>query len=336
MNGQNQIRSDMMNKKFLAFLVGVIFVLQTVASVYADNIDESNPKDEADVETISAQCSVDQNDIVSYGDSENVLNLTAAESGTDFTKVSGSYTTDITKPYEGNWHILSWKDNFKAGCSNWDYNGNYHMGSESAFEYITGGIPNGSGITKFSIDVTNRIYEEKYVDIYVSDSLDGKWTKCDYTVADNVTDNDQNATMTGGNLRKRITFNFDKSNGYRYIKVSRVAAPENAWAYELGGFSFSWDGIPDVTVDYAKDGNSLKATVKLVNQSDFLPFIVFAGYDSEGTLLKASYHSEGLLNGSKKIEYVIPSKDISKSRLFVWNQENLSPAATLGDFNAAK
>ena len=254
----------------------------------------------------------------------------------DVIGAKGSYTTDIKKPYDGNWHILSWKDNFKAGCSNWDYNGNYHMDSESAFEYITGGIPNGSGITQFSIDVTNLIYQKKYVDIYVSDSLDGNWIKCDYTVADNVSDNDQNATMTGGNLRQRITFNFDKSNGYRYIKVSRVAAPEDTWAYELGGFSFSWDGIPDVTVDYAKDGNSLKATVKLVNQSDFLPFIVFAGYDSEGTLLKASYHSEGLLNGSKKIEYVIPSKDISKARLFVWNQENLSPAATLGDFNAAK
>ena len=232
-----------MNKKFLAFLVGVIFVLQTVASVYADNIDESNPKDEVNVETISAQCSVDQNDIVSYGDFENVLNLTAAESETDFTKFSGSYTTDITKPYDGNWHILSWKDNFKAGCSNWDYNGNYHMDSESAFEYITGGIPNGSGITQFSIDVTNLIYQKKYVDIYVSDSLDGNWIKCDYTVADNVSDNDQNATMTGGNLRKRITFKFDKSNGYRYIKVSRVAAPEDTWAHELGGFSFAWEDI---------------------------------------------------------------------------------------------
>lgn len=323
-----------MQKRILSFFVGVLFVMQTALPIYADDaigdVSESGEIISADLYENSVNEQID-NSADTYSYEYDLSEISTTE---NFTDVSGSYTTDISKPFDGNWHIISW-ETAKPVDSTWSYGGNHTMESDDEFIYVTGGVPKGSAITNFSIDVTTSIEDKKIVDIYASDSLNGTWTTLSYTDS-NISLNDV-GNPEGNKVAKKIDLSFDKSLGYRYIKIKKNANSSGEhWLWMLGGFSFEWEGIPDVTVDYAKDGNSLKATVKLVNQSDFLPFIVFAGYDSEGTLLKASYHSEGLLNGSKKIEYVIPSKDISKARLFVWNQENLSPAATLGDFNAAK
>ena len=246
---------------------------------------------------------------------------------------SGTYKTNITEPFDGNWHIISW-ETVKPDDVTWSYGGNHAMQSDNEFIYVTGGVPEGSAITNFSIDVTTSIGVKKIVDIYASDSLNGTWTTLSYTDSD-ISDNEV-GNPDGNKVAKKIDLSFDKSLGYRYIKIKKNANTSGgSWQWMLGGFSFVWEGIPTVTVDYAKEDSTLKATVKLINQTDFSPFVAFAGYDSENNLIDVSYHQEGVLTGSRKIEYEIPAVGVAKARVYVWNYSDLSPLAVLDDFITA-
>ena len=252
----------------------------------------------------------------------------------EFSQAAGTYTADIEKPFDGNWHIISW-ETAKPENIAWptDYNGKNAMHSDSEFEYVTGGVPEGSVIANFTIDLTWFFNaDNKELQIYASDSLNGPWKELSYSSTD-ITTNDK---VTKGNLTNKLTLSLDKNSGYRYIKVKKNAnSAGNAWKYLLGGFSFTWEGIPAVTVDYAKEDSTLKATVKLINQTDFSPFVAFAGYDSDNNLVDVSYHQESVLTGSRKIEYEIPAVGVAKARVYVWNYSDLKPFAVLDDFITA-
>lgn len=298
MNGQKPIRSDTMQKRILAFFVGVLFVMQMALPIYADDVigdvSESGEVVSADLYTDSGNEQID-NSVDLYSDEYSISEMSAVK---NFTDISGSYTTDISKPYDGNWHILSWGDGKKPDDNNWDYNGNHFMQSDPAYEYITGGIPAGSAITKFSIDVTTYISNKKYVDIYVSDSLDGNWIKCDYTTEANVTNNSQNKDMKSGNLRYKITFNFEKNHGYRYVKVSKnIVSSDSGWQWLLGGFSFEWDDI------FSLQENEIRVKIDDDNYTDYIADLS----DNLKKMSDGSYGSCLGLNVSADNAYVIYS-----------------------------
>ena len=248
----------------------------------------------------------------------------------EFSQAAGTYTADIEKPFDGNWHIISW-ETAKPEYVVWDYNGKNAMQSDNEFVYVTGGAPEGSAITNFTIDLTWYFSDtNKKLQIYASDSLNGPWTELTYANTD-LTPN--NRSVQGNNLTNKLTLSLDKNSGYRYIKIKKNAnSSGDSWKWLLGGFSFTWEGIPAVTVDYAKEDSTLKATVKLINQTDFSPFVAFAGYDSDNNLVGVSYHQESVLTGSRKIEYEIPAVGVAKARVYVWNYSDLKPFAVLDDF----
>ena len=230
-----------MQKRILSFFVGVLFVMQTALPIYADDaigdVSESGEIISADLYENSVDEQID-NSADTYSYEYDLSEISTTE---NFTEVSGSYTTDISKPFDGNWHIISW-ETVKPDDVTWSYGGNHAMQSDNEFAYVTGGVPEGGAITKFSIDVATDISLKKFVDIYASDSLNGTWTNISYTDS-NISLNDV-GNPEGNKVAKKIDLSFDKRLGYRYIKIrKKISGKDTGWQWMVGGFSFEWDDI---------------------------------------------------------------------------------------------
>lgn len=284
-----------MQKRILAFFVGALFVMQTALPIYADDttedILESSEIVEADLYADSGNEQM-ANSVDTYSDEYSVSVMSAAE---NFTDISGTYTAPIGSTDDckiDNWHIVKW-DTAKAADLTWDYNGNHAMGpdGDKPFTFITGGAPASSGITKFTIDVTD--YYEKYLKVYGSKTVDGNWTEITNPVK---TSNGVLAENGKGNLKKRVTYTIPASEGYRYIKVENTRGTAGYFCL-LGGFSFEWDDA------FALRENEVRVKIDDDNYADYIA----ESSDNIKKLNGDSYGSYLGLNESTDKAYIIYS-----------------------------
>ena len=262
-----------------------------------------------------------------------------AKNPLEITGASGTYTTDITLNADGNWRILKWltdKPVCKRDSNDYQsadgtlYNFMQTKETETAgvpFEYVTGGVPEGSFITEFTIDVGDKY--SQYLKVYGAKSIDGEWTElaeAAHGMNDDVADK--------GSLKMRVAYRPTAAEGYRYIRVANTSTNKSeSYLYRLGGFSFKWDAVASATVTYNYNDatKKLNATVNFVNQPEISPFIVLAGYKGDA-LNGVSYKEVDTFSGNKTLEYEIDASDITSARLYLWDAETYAPIETFESY----
>lgn len=232
-----------MKKRLIMIVLSLILAAQSGISVAASDIaDDSIDAEVYSTNAIEGSVSADDDGQVSLDTEEQVQSIDTnedAELFADdevFTQASGTYSTDITQPFDGNWHIVKWLT-AKPGDGTWDYNGNHFItpSADKPFSFVTGGVPENSAITKFEVDVTR--FCDRYLKVYGAKTIDGTWTEITNPV---ITSNGILAASGNGNLKQRATYTVPASDEYRYIKVDVSIVAGAGYMCLVGRFGFDW------------------------------------------------------------------------------------------------
>ena len=237
-----------MKKRLIMIVLSLVLAAQSGISVAAsDNTDDSTGAEIYSTDTDAGNVVVDgdgqADEQVQSVDADDDITLFADDEV--FTQASGTYSTDTTQPIDGNWHIVKWltdKPLLKRDSNDYKKDGVLHYFMQTQedanggvpYTYVTGGVPEGSAITRFTIDASN-VGNSAFLEVYASSNLDAaddEWTKLKAS--------EKKSNGMQGNLSVSITYAMSASDGYRYIKVLNTSTKREAYYYRLGGFSFDW------------------------------------------------------------------------------------------------